>query len=243
MKAWSLTDIGLKRIENEDFYFCDAEKGLFLIADGMGGHAGGEVASATAVKVVRDHFFGVTEENYRKEISGIFRLANQEIYQLAQRKKHLKGMGTTLAAAAVSGEHLFIGYVGDSRVYLYRNGDIRQLTEDQNIAGQLVRSGELTEEEAMEHPGKNLLTNAMGLHPDLEIAFCHEILEKDDILLMCTDGLNSFLSSSELAQIIHKYEKDLSKALDKMLKTALERGGDDNITIILTKNSWYEVKS
>ena len=237
MKAWSLTDIGLKRIENEDFYYCDAANGLFLIADGMGGHAGGEVASATAVKVFRDHFMGVTAENYQKEIADLFLLANREIYDLAQRKKQLKGMGTTFVATIVSENQLYIGYVGDSRVYLYRQGGIHCLTQDQNVAGQLVREGELTEEEAMEHPGKNLLTNAMGTHPTLDIAFIHESLEANDMLLMCTDGLNSFLSTSDLEGIIRKYEKDPSKALDKMLKTAPERGGDDNITTILTKSS------
>lgn len=238
MIVCALTDIGLNREENEDFYCADAGKGLFLIADGMGGHAGGEVASATAVKVVRDHYIPVNQNNYEAVFNDLIILANDEIYDLSRVKKHLKGMGTTFIALAVNEEEkkIFIAHVGDSRVYLVRDKILQQLTEDQNLAGELLRDGQITEEEAMAHPGQNMLTNALGINEDFDIDFLSYDFLPNDILLMCTDGLVGLVKSDEIEKTINS-NKDISKAGKRLLNLALERGGNDNITMILIKNS------
>ncbi|MEG2405948.1 MAG: Stp1/IreP family PP2C-type Ser/Thr phosphatase [Clostridiales bacterium] len=236
MIVHSFTDIGLQRNENEDFYYADKDKGLFLIADGMGGHAGGEVASATAVRVFRDHFIGVTEENFENVFNDLTILANDEIYELSKRNSHLRGMGTTFIALAVHENKIFIAHVGDSRVYMVRDKTISQLTEDQNLAGELLKEGQITEDEAMTHPGKKMLTNALGRHDDFEIDFLSFDFLNNDIILMCTDGLVEFVKSDEIENILNG-NKDLAKAGKKLLNLALKRGGEDNITLILIKNS------
>ncbi len=238
MIVCALTDIGLQRKENEDFYCADADRGLFLIADGMGGHAGGEVASATAVKVFKEHYIPVNEKNYEIVFNDLIIQANDEIYELSKKKESLKGMGTTFIALAVNKEEqkIYIAHVGDSRVYLVRDKTLRRLTEDQNIAAELVRDGKITEEEAMAHPGQNMLTNALGVYEDFDIDFLSSELKPDDIILMCTDGLIGLVKSEEIENIINS-NKDLPKAGKKLLNLALERGGNDNITMILIKNS------
>lgn len=238
MIVCALTDIGLNREENEDFYCADAGRGLFLIADGMGGHAGGEIASATAVKVFKDHYIAVNESNYESIFNDLTILANDEIYELGKIKKHLKGMGTTFIALAVNEEEkkIFIAHVGDSRVYLVRDNVLTQLTEDQNLAGELLRDGQITEEEAMDHPGQNMLTNALGTSEYFDIDFLSYDFLPDDIFLMCTDGLVGLVKSQEIEKVING-NKDINKAGKKLLNLALERGGNDNITMILIKNS------
>ncbi len=238
MLVCSLTDIGLHREENEDFYCADADKGLFLIADGMGGHAGGEIASATAVKVFRDHYIPVNKNNFENVFNDLVILANDEIYELGRTKKQLKGMGTTFIALAVNEleKKIFIAHVGDSRVYMVRDKKISRLTEDQNVAAELVRDGHITEEEAMVHPGQNMLTNVLGVSEDFDIDFLSYDLKPDDILLMCTDGLVGLVKTQEIEDVINSH-KDIKKAGKKLLNLALERGGNDNITMILIKNS------
>lgn len=236
MIVHALTDIGLSRKENEDFYCADKEKGLFVIADGMGGHAGGEVASATAVKVVRDHFMGLTKENYKEVFTNLFTLANNEIYQMGMAKKHLRGMGTTLIALVVYEKRIYIAHVGDSRVYRMRGKIIEQLTDDQNIAGQLLRDGQITEDEAMEHPGQSMLTNVIGTDLEFGIDLMTYDFQKDDTILMCTDGLVGTVKTDEIGNCL-LHHKDLAKAGQKLLNTVLQRGGSDNITMILIKNS------
>ena len=236
MLVHALTDIGLERKENEDFYCLDQDRGLFIIADGMGGHAGGEVASATAVKVIRDHFIGVTEENYQTVLGDLFSLANQEIYEIGKAKKHLKGMGTTLIALVVKDDKIFIAHVGDSRVYRLRAGELAQLTDDQNIAGRLLRAGKITEDEAMVHPGQSLLTNVLGSSQEFEIDFMAFDFMPGDTILMCTDGLVGNVKAEEIQSCLIHY-KDPGKAGQKLLHLALQHGGNDNITMILIKNS------
>lgn len=237
MLVYALSDVGLRRETNQDSYICDQERGLFLIADGMGGYEGGEIASSTAAEVFRDHFQGVVAENYRAEFSNLISIANDEICKKSANHSNLQNMGTTLLALVLGEQDFFIGHIGDCRAYLLRDGEILQLTEDHNLSGAMMREGQLTEKEAMHHYGKNLLTRSLGRHNYVRIDFIDHDFKENDYIFLCSDGLTGLLETTEMKQIIEEGGDDLEASCKTMLKWALDRGGDDNITMILLKNS------
>ncbi len=235
MLVQALSDIGLKRKNNQDSFFYNVERGIYVIADGMGGYAGGEVASSIAVNVFRNGFSGLDGDNYREVLDGLSQKANQAIYERALAEKGLWGMGTTLIALAMKGNDYYLSYVGDSRAYLIGQREIIRITDDHNVSGELMREGHLTEREAMNHPGKNMLTRVLGRHLDATADFRTGTLEQGDHILLCSDGLTGLVESEEIRRIVNE-SKDLAAALREMVDLALERGGDDNITAILMKN-------
>lgn len=237
MLVYALSDIGLRRETNQDAYLCDNEKGLYLIADGMGGYEGGEIASNTAIDVIRDHFTGVTAESFRSEFGNLISLANDEIWNKSSQHSNLENMGTTLLVLVLAQEEFYIAHIGDCRAYLLRDNEIIQLTEDHNVSGAMLREGQLTEKEAMHHYGKNLLTRSLGRHTYVRIDFITHDLQPKDYIFLCSDGLTGLVETAEIHKIVSTGQNDLEQSCRSLLDLALARGGDDNITMILLKNS------
>lgn len=228
MRVGVRTDIGKIRRSNQDSY-CITSR-LFAVADGMGGSRAGEVASAMAVEFLKRYQFddAFPEESLVSAVNE----ANRRIFDLASQRPEYAGMGTTLTAALFIDDTVFIGHVGDSRAYLIANGAITQLTNDHSIVGELLRSGSLTEEEAMNHPQRNLLIQALGTDEKVSVEINRARISIDDAVVLCTDGLSSLVSSEEIRDVVVATD-DPQKAADELTEMALERGGHDNITVIV----------
>lgn len=238
MKWSQITDVGRVRQHNEDSIGVFPEIGLFLVADGMGGHSAGEVASAMAVKIIGQHlsaFRGLKKAGPINDIlsDGLIK-ANGAIYKASRDNPELRGMGTTLTAAMVLGQEAFICHVGDSRAYQIRAGSIRQLTLDHSLVQELVRVGGITQVEARQHPQRNVLTRALGTAPGVEVDSFSSPIKKGDLLLLCSDGLTGPLEDSDILKIILE-SASLDGAAKDLLGEALNRGGLDNISVLLVE--------
>jgi PPM family protein phosphatase len=236
----SLTDVGCKRDNNEDYYAYWEPKDdavferigrLAIVADGMGGAEGGQFASRIAVEAVRAVYASVSEEDPRQRLLTAFRKANAEVQQEAQQKPGLRGMGTTLSACAIVGQNLYFAHVGDSRVFLIRAGEAQQLTRDHSLVARLIESRTIRPEDAENHPQKHVLTAAVGVCDDLQPDFSPEPvpLQHSDTLVICTDGLWGQMSSAEIAEIVSA--RGVHDACKALVQLARERGGPDNITL------------
>lgn len=243
LEAWLVTDVGVVREHNEDSAFMEPTRGFFIVADGMGGHAAGEVASAMAVDTVRK-----TLESSRTEIDafkkapsdagrrGIVQLlqnavlsAHQAVFQRGQNESDKAGMGTTLDVVLVAGPEAFVAHVGDSRTYLIRDGKSSQITTDHTVAEVLVIEGKLTIEEAQVSPLRTILVNAIGVSADVGVEMAHVTLKKGDRLLLCSDGLHDYFPVED--EIAQRMSADApGAALAEMVELAKTRGGHDNIT-------------
>ena len=232
MKAEYLSHVGAVRANNEDAIYCDSKNGVFIVADGVGGKEAGEVASATAVRIVAEATWAAHPE---EDAAEILREAFYRANDLLHRQGHESGrdgMGTTLTAAVCSPERVTIVHVGDSRAYLIRQEEIRQLTEDHTLVAHLVREGKLTPEEAENHPRKNILIRAIGQEALVEVNTVEIPWEKGDYLLLCSDGLYNLISEQEMQDLTLRSTL-LSTAVQYMAETAYNRGGYDNISVIL----------
>lgn len=239
---------GKVRQINEDSFHVDMgeldgeEYALLAVADGMGGHRAGEVASKIAIDCFSNEFFSV----FREETSSLLALeiavrrSNQKVYDLAESDYLLAGMGTTLTVALLWRKQLLIAHVGDSRLYLCRGASCRQLTNDHSLVGELVKSGGLSEEEAQQHPQRNLILRALGTDPFVEMDLLTFDIQPGDVVLLCSDGLSTELSKAELAGIIGG-NRNLQQAAEEMVETANNRGGLDNITAVMAKWGWEPV--
>jgi len=236
-KAGAASDTGLLRARNEDRYWVDNERGIFLVADGVGGHAAGEIAADTAVTVIRDCLSaasGPAEERVRDAIAR----ANNVIYDMAREHEHLSGMACVLTLALVEDQEMVIGHVGDSRLYLIWKGAIRKLTSDHSPVGECEDAGELTEEEAMHHPRRNEVFRDVGSQPRqagdtgfIEIRRCR--LKPDAAFLICSDGLTDQLTSLQVREIVERYEGDPDRVVLELIHAANAAGGKDNTTALL----------
>ncbi|HMM05597.1 MAG TPA: Stp1/IreP family PP2C-type Ser/Thr phosphatase [Clostridiales bacterium] len=231
----SISDIGKYRKTNDDFSYYDEHKGLLLMADGMGGYAGGRIASSIAAQVFSDHFTTVEEETYRDDLTELFRLCNDEIVAAAKKDQRYREMGTTLTVLVAAKERYYIGHVGDSRAYLLRNGRLKCLTEDHNMVTKLLKTGQINEKEAKKHPGRSMLTRVIGRNPMCGIDFFDGDLKTDDMIFLCTDGISGYLLDKEISTLLRKNE-NIEDILHHVVKKVLDRGGEDNITAILAKN-------
>jgi protein phosphatase len=235
----NLTDPGCVRERNEDYY-CYFEPDddqafrtrgrLIVVADGMGGHEGGEVASGIAVQMVRQTWAEGAGEPNDLLITALSN-AHQAIQDYAREHPELSGMGTTCTAAAIIGDFLYYGHVGDTRLYLIRNGSIRRVTHDHSLVQRLVDSGAITEEEAAEHPDKNVLVSALGMRGavSVDVPEAGVPLEQGDTLLICTDGLHGLVNDAELLDAVTR--NDPRTACQQLVQLAKDRGGPDNITL------------
>lgn len=246
MKAAYKSDIGYVRAVNEDRAVVRTGLGgydLAIVADGMGGHQAGEIASQMAIETIQDKLHaihsGMTDEQIERQLTEAIASANDSIYDYAQQLTHLHGMGTTVVAVLASKESLLIGHIGDSRAYLVRGDSIVQLTEDHTLVGELLRSGQISKEEAEHHPRRNILTRALGTEPGTPIDIRRLPWSSGDVLLLCSDGLSGLVESEDICAIAGG-DLELADKADALIAHALAAGGDDNVTVVLLVNDANE---
>jgi len=238
-----LTDPGRIRNQNEDSIAHIPEAGLVVVADGMGGHQAGEVASKLAVDVITRHILGTLAEAGTtgngafegKMIGDAIQLANRAIYELARQQPEYAGMGSTVVVAVFHGGRLWVGHVGDSRLYRFRGGMLEQVTLDHSVVQELVSRGLVTAEEARMSVNKNLVTRALGVDATVASDIGEQALDDDDIYLLCSDGLNDVLADGDIEMMLIEYGRNLEAAARRMVDIANERGGPDNISVILVR--------
>ena len=238
MRIVAKTDIGRKRKSNQDSYAAGELPGgvaWAVVCDGMGGAAGGNVASSNAVKIISERI----TSSYRTAMSPIsiknmlvsaITAANVSIYDMSKANPELEGMGTTVVCTLVVGEACYIAHAGDSRAYAVKNNELIQLTRDHSVVQELVEMGSITKAQAKIHPRKNIITRALGVEPDIRIDYCDYDLTGEDILLLCTDGLTNFVDEEEFLKIIG--ENTYYEIADKLVAAANKNGGADNITVV-----------
>ena len=236
-----MSDVGMSREHNEDSIHWDRDLGLIMLADGMGGHNAGEVASELAVTSIHDALLDVlTPEMLETKVikcedavreSVIY--ANEEIFDQAQKRVECAGMGTTVVLALFHENHVTWAHVGDSRIYRLRNAELDQITQDHSLVQEMVDNGYLSEEEALISTSRNLITRALGIAPEVEVDVTTEELEPDDIYLLCSDGLTDLVTDAEILEIILENKDNLEKAMKGLISLANENGGTDNISVIL----------
>jgi PPM family protein phosphatase len=227
VEAGVATDLGKVREGNEDSYLVDAPLLLYAVADGMGGHRGGEVASHLALETVESMAragTGTLAEQVQE--------ANRTVFERSQRDRRVTGMGTTLTAARIVDGAVLLAHVGDSRAYLLRAGAFRRLTEDHTLVNRMVRAGEITADEADVHPHRNVLTRALGTEPDVEVDEDEVALMDGDRLLLCSDGLFGMVTEDQMQAILEN-EPDPQHAADRLIRAANRAGGVDNITALV----------
>lgn len=245
MRSLGKTDIGLVRKVNEDSFLCEKLEGidglyLYIVADGMGGHNAGEVASSMAVGEVAFYLkenieaLKLGDKEIRDLIRNAISYANEKIYKTSIIKSNCLGMGTTLSMVLLKDNRIYIGHVGDSRIYLIRNNAILRLTEDHSLVAELIKSGTIKPEEANSHPQKNVITKALGTEYTIEPDISQIDLQWDDYILICTDGLSNAVCEDDMINTIIN-TSDLNEACDLLINKAKERGGFDNITAVVVQ--------
>lgn len=248
VKAYGLTDVGKQRQHNEDTFLVADDAKLFLVADGMGGHAAGEIASRIAVDSISEFIVHTKEddgtwphaydEHYTRttnRLMAALRMANTRVLEAMRKDARLRGMGTTVVAAMADNGKISVAHVGDSRAYLVRDGKISRLTNDHSWVFEQVQAGMLTEAEAEKHPLRNVITRALGgalsVTPDAS-----EIESRPgDVYLLCSDGLTGMVPEEEILRVVSANADDLEQACRELINLANERGGLDNVTAILVK--------
>jgi PPM family protein phosphatase len=262
-RSAAATDTGLLRDNNEDRYWIDSERGLFLVVDGVGGHAAGELAAQTAVETIKDLLTGTgaaegvgsapdlvpgavapPEERVRAAIAA----ANNRIFQIAARDGGLKGMACVLTLAILEEGQITIGHVGDSRLYLIWNGAIRKLTSDHSPVGQDEDAGELTEQEAMQHPRRNEVFRDVGtaLRSAADDGFIEvrkSRFHRDAAILLCSDGLTDHLSAARVREVVDRYDGDAERVANDLVEAANQAGGRDNITAVFVAGPEFRGRS
>lgn len=235
MKVVSRTHVGLVRVNNEDSLLVRAPQ-LFAIADGMGGQQAGEIASHGTVKAFEAATHSLRhdlcEDDVHKILLEAFDKANAHVYKMAANNSSYSGMGTTLTAVYMPGDaRAYYCHIGDSRLYLYRDGELKQLTKDHTYVAELVSKGMITAEEAFVHPERHKLLQALGVEESISVDSCHFDLEPQDKLLLCSDGLSDMLRDSEIAGLLAG--ENAEQIADALLERALDNGGRDNVSLIL----------
>jgi PPM family protein phosphatase len=243
------SDVGRKRKGNEDSLVANPEQRLFVVADGMGGHAAGEVASKVAVDSINEFVmltsgdqeitwpFGLDDSiSYDgNRLKTAIRFANRKVLEATKEKSEYEGMATTVAAVLVDETSANIAHVGDSRIYLFRGGELQQLTSDHSWVNEQLQSGIISAEQARTHPLRNVVTRALGGKADLQVDIQSQPLRDGDVLLVCSDGLTTMVPDEHIARLLSEAEGDVEKAADSLVAEANARGGEDNITVLLLK--------
>lgn len=242
MKVFAKSDIGKAREMNQDAYYASQPSdtvGLYIVADGMGGYNGGEIASTIAVTATKNYIetnFAETEhtkEKLQELVKNAIEYANMLVYEKSKEVQELEGMGTTIEVALVHNNRVYIGHIGDSRIYRIRKNFIRKLTTDHSYVEKLVKDGTISRDEAVHHPKKNMLTKALGCTSFVEPDVTVKGFLKDDILVLTSDGLTNMVSDEEIYRTIID---NIEVATDKLVDKANEAGGLDNITLIIVLN-------
>jgi serine/threonine protein phosphatase PrpC len=242
------TNVGMKRDHNEDAFYLPVNERLAIVADGMGGHASGEVASRMAIDAIVGYFRDTETEQeltwpfkvdrgHGHDINRLacaIKLANQQIFEEAERKSDCHGMGTTVVSALFLDDVLIVGHVGDSRLYRIRDGGIEQLTEDHSLLNDYVRMKRLSESEIASFPHKNVIVRALGMKSSIEVDLLTEHPRLGDLYVLCSDGLSGMVSDADIAALATE-EGDLDKLCDRLIASANANGGIDNITVVCAR--------
>ncbi len=238
MKIVARTDKGIVRDNNQDSYTAFELEGgaiLAVVCDGMGGAAEGALASSEAVKIIRDFI----AERYQNDMSDIsirsllvsaIENANKHIYNISGTDESYEGMGTTVVASLITNSFVYIAHAGDSRAYKITDGELLQLTRDHSVVQNMLESGEITPEEAQDHPSKHIITRALGVDDFIRTDFCQEPFEDKDILILCSDGLTNYVKSDDILRLTS--DGDFYKYADRLVNLANQNGGGDNITVV-----------
>lgn len=243
IESWYKTDVGLKRDNNQDSFLSDPQTGLYIVADGMGGHKGGEVASAMAIevaqRVIRQE---LARPNFDapKAIAKAYHDAAIEIYERGIKEPNLRGMATTMVLCLHHRDRFFIGNVGDSRAYLIAPPGLWQLTEDHSLFNEQLKAGLIRDMDKAHFEGKNVITRSVGFEIDVNCDVIEKILAADELILMCSDGLSGLVTDQSIASICLTMGPD--KAVEKLVSEAKKNGGDDNITVVLLRATEPQAK-
>ena len=244
IRSWARSDVGKKRAHNEDAYLVDEALGLYAVADGMGGHAAGEVASAAAVKALRDALAEdrpvleafaraptlENRENAAQLVERAVQKACAEVYALSATDRSKRGMGTTLVTFVACGKNAVLAHVGDSRIYLFRNDRVHQLTEDHTMVQEQLKRGLITKADAATAENRNVITRAIGVQRSVAVDTLVTELVPGDVYLLCTDGLHGYIAEDEMPSLLGQEKQRL---VDLLVDLALQRGGKDNVTAVI----------
>ena len=238
MKAYAKTDIGSKRSMNQDHMYCNTEpvgsfQNLLIVADGMGGHRAGDYASRLCVETMVQSL----EKSAHKTPVSLFEeavtAANKAVFEESASHVEYEGMGTTVVACTLEENTLYIANIGDSRLYLIRDG-IEQITDDHSLVEEMVKQGNITESEARIHPQKNIITRALGINEEVQADFFEIDVEQGDVIMLCSDGLSNMIEDEDMEYIV-KNSDTLQTAAESLVARANENGGNDNITVVLAE--------
>ena len=249
LESFGLSDVGRRRKLNEDNFLVDRETNLYAVCDGMGGHNAGEVASKMAIETLESF---IQKSHKEKEITWPYgldvnlsfdgnrlktaiKLANKRVWKAADNREDYTGMGTTLVAALVSGATMTVGSVGDSRCYLFRGGQLKQLTTDDSWVSAAWAEGILSSDEIDKHPLRNVITKAVGAKDGLEVEVGEHTLQPGDVVLVCSDGLHSMISDEQILAAVTPFPESLEEAAQKLIAAANEAGGKDNVSVVLLR--------
>lgn len=246
MKTYSVTDVGQRRKINQDYVFASNHPvgnlpNLFIVADGMGGHNAGDFASQFVVNTIRECIEKSEEHNPVKLIGEAIQTANEKLLAESVENADLKGMGTTVVVTVVDGHFAYTANVGDSRLYLIEDDEIRQITQDHSLVEEMVRMGQITHEEARSHPDKHIITRAVGAGSKVNVDFFDYRLEPDSIILMCSDGLTNMVEDAEIEKIITS-DQSVENRAKALVQAANDHGGKDNIAVIIIEPDTNEVE-
>lgn len=238
MRVVAKTDIGSVRPNNQDSYAAgelSSSVAWAVVCDGMGGASGGNIASSIAVKIISERITssykdGMSRSAIKNMLTSAIAAANIEVFDESQSDEALAGMGTTVVAAIIADDSVYIAHAGDSRAYILSNGSLNQITKDHSFVQEMVDKGRLTPDEAKDDPRKNIITRALGVNDELRVDFYEEFINKDDIVLICTDGLTNYVTVDEIITLISN--GDFNNFAERLINRANENGGGDNITVV-----------
>lgn len=229
------TDVGKKRSHNEDCFFYDPEGAYAIVADGMGGHQAGEVASKIIVDTFQDEKSSVADLAPGKQILTLLQRSNQKIYQESQNSSKKQGMGSTITSILFSPDGFHVANVGDSRTYLLRHDELRQITDDHSFVQLQVQMGLITKEESRQSRLRHILTKSIGGHPTVEADLYEDSVASGDLFLLCTDGFHQGFTDEEIEDLLRKNHKDLDTFAHILVNAANDHDGSDNITVVLAR--------
>ena len=237
MKTFSVTKTGKNRDVNQDCFLCEEEavgelSNLFIVADGMGGHNGGDFASGFCVEQVKNYISSHKGDSIISIIRAAIKTANEKIREKAKTDELLKGCGTTVVLATIKDNILYIANVGDSRLYVFQNSRLSQITEDHSVVEEMIKSGIIKKEEARFNPHKNKVTRALGAEPDVEADFFEVKLAKGDRILLCSDGVSNMMDERILEEITGS-DRELQEICRILIDTAVNNGGKDDATVVM----------
>ena len=244
LKITGCTDTGLSRDHNEDYIGYDSNNGIAVLADGMGGHQAGEIASKMAVDVVLNQLKSLLNAQTSRAITGSQMLgfvsntissSNRKIYEASEASSARNGMGTTVVAAVIRDSRLYAGHVGDSRLYLLRNRKLKRITKDHSLVQDLVDKGFYTEDEARDASINHVVTRALGTSEDVKVDILQQQIRQNDLFLLCSDGLSDMISDAMIEQVLARPNASLDKIANRLVGLANHYGGKDNISVILIK--------